>query len=1349
MNEPDHPVATTALVVREPTLRWCNSALSEADIINSTCVCDAFHFTTSEADFLSYLEENHAHQHTLLFPTVFYYAGEKVIVESSSAIICVLARTNNFIWDSMLSLQQHPPRFFGGSLHKSFVTEANKFKLKKIVHLAQKTAKNFILSGHSSAGSIAHVCHLQLLESYLPLELRQLFNKLNSRSSMCSVAEFQNQLQQYDDQFGTAFRGSLPNIYSVGFGSTYIGSPHIGQVLNLLKRQHRFLTIVNERDVIPSILNIAQSAAVISKTVERFLTITRSTQVLTRLLFPVYSNAAPSAFYQKLIRSPYAQSSLSVIDRAFRTFQREILTAKTKAKQETLDHYFLCGTYVFLKLKSLEYHTSEDEQVIAQEFLQLPDQALVGQNLLQHNMTAYTKAVLKRTSKVMIDKKMDFYERLNIVPDASIRDIRNAYRTQALKWHPDKWSLRTEKERQEAEDAFKLLAEAFEVLSDPQLRKEYDIFLASSSSGESQDSGFMNDLFREGIVQGMTLDAAIARFAQVYEQVTTSVSQFRNYSTSSTSTTAVTQATNIANRGQTFFAGNHDNLFFANKMRVSRKVNMATNTMGTMEGTIVREETGGRIFSYVSADELQTGDLPAPIGNSTSGIKAMNVLGGAVAVGAGIALVAGAWSQYSDSSRRQRQAEAVRKMDPKFLLTLLKDQSFTATSTSTSSQHQLPSISSSPESPSPKYDDEHDVLRASQQIQITSEITDEENSAIVKYDNQQREIELLEDEFYECYEQLEELEVLTQFEDDYFQDCREISACIAIGPDYQTRAIVEEDTSPLIYPIGSCVNTPFGIGILLEYMHDFTTGVVQLKEGGHVVAYVSLQEISKGTNIALEMIKHELQEKKDVLIDRVLDKYHLKPKHIQKGSVWKVIGAGKEGALDSGVKAAGGMVLAKGMSRLINSSLARTSSAPIALASILVDIGKDYYTYRQELLERKENKMNSEANERILMAQFRQNIGHHVVSSSAAAAGAGIGAYGVSSVVGYYTAAASMGPVGIVAATGAAVMGGLLGYVSGSSIYKKATTSYFDQHYKAREDIQRLEMGAKILFSEYDAMNSGRISRSDCKILIQRLHAAAGSTVLQKNVDEVVAFLDDPNFTSPIEWSEFWTWVSMQALEHMERNNQNEQENREMKQLVDAIASQDFPVYPQVFAYLGFQVVEAENENEAREKVSVDAKEIETEKNTSVDEMQKNVVELAQLEALVSLGVLTEDDELHFLHQLEHDSLDQHQHIRNTIQKLVEGHADEKRQTGSMVIDDGFDLTGEVESEERKGDLPDEVGSNSVSSELDAFCSLLSTKSLLRLLHERNIPTENSYDHETLHALALAHAETLSHFKLR
>ncbi|MDR5676406.1 MAG: molecular chaperone DnaJ [Armatimonadota bacterium] len=63
----------------------------------------------------------------------------------------------------------------------------------------------------------------------------------------------------------------------------------------------------------------------------------------------------------------------------------------------------------------------------------------------------------------------DYYEVLNVPRDASLEEIKAAYRRLAREYHPD-----VRKDDPQAEERFKEINEAYQVLSDPQKRAEYD-----------------------------------------------------------------------------------------------------------------------------------------------------------------------------------------------------------------------------------------------------------------------------------------------------------------------------------------------------------------------------------------------------------------------------------------------------------------------------------------------------------------------------------------------------------------------------------------------------------------------------------------------------------------------------------------------------------------------------------------------------------------------------------------------------------------------------------------------------------------------------------------------------------
>jgi len=107
--------------------------------------------------------------------------------------------------------------------------------------------------------------------------------------------------------------------------------------------------------------------------------------------------------------------------------------------------------------------------------------------------------------------KHDYYEVLGLSKDASADDIRRTFKKLALRYHPD----RNPESRKEAEERFKEIAEAYEVLGDPEKRRRYDQFGQEGLQG----TGFhhfasVEDIFGSGIFANIFAEMGFPGFGR-------------------------------------------------------------------------------------------------------------------------------------------------------------------------------------------------------------------------------------------------------------------------------------------------------------------------------------------------------------------------------------------------------------------------------------------------------------------------------------------------------------------------------------------------------------------------------------------------------------------------------------------------------------------------------------------------------------------------------------------------------------------------------------------------------------------------------------------------------------------
>ena len=98
-------------------------------------------------------------------------------------------------------------------------------------------------------------------------------------------------------------------------------------------------------------------------------------------------------------------------------------------------------------------------------------------------------------------EKRDYYEVLGVSRNATIEEIKKAYRKKAIEYHPDK-----NPGNKEAEEKFKEAAEAYEVLGDANKRARYDQFGHAGVSGAAGG----------GFGGGMSMDDIFSQFGDIF-----------------------------------------------------------------------------------------------------------------------------------------------------------------------------------------------------------------------------------------------------------------------------------------------------------------------------------------------------------------------------------------------------------------------------------------------------------------------------------------------------------------------------------------------------------------------------------------------------------------------------------------------------------------------------------------------------------------------------------------------------------------------------------------------------------------------------------------------------------------
>ena len=112
-------------------------------------------------------------------------------------------------------------------------------------------------------------------------------------------------------------------------------------------------------------------------------------------------------------------------------------------------------------------------------------------------------------------EKKDYYELLGVAKDASTEDIKSSYRKLARQYHPDV----TKEDPKHAEERFKDISEAYEVLVDPEKRKLYDNYGRAGVAGQftEEDKFSWQDFSHAQDLNDMFSDMSGSEFGNLFE----------------------------------------------------------------------------------------------------------------------------------------------------------------------------------------------------------------------------------------------------------------------------------------------------------------------------------------------------------------------------------------------------------------------------------------------------------------------------------------------------------------------------------------------------------------------------------------------------------------------------------------------------------------------------------------------------------------------------------------------------------------------------------------------------------------------------------------------------------------
>ncbi|CAH0517788.1 unnamed protein product [Peronospora belbahrii] len=187
-----------------------------------------------------------------------------------------------------------------------------------------------------------------------------------------------------------------------------------------------------------------------------------------------------------------------------------------------------------------------------------------------------------------------------------------------------------------------------------------------------------------GAVDGITLDEAISTFKDAVDQIPSALHHVTDQFSSSSSTTQNIRFSTIQQSWCLWFC--RGRLSTAATIVVDPSGVTALHTASSTSAVVstftsktlnALSKPGGIVTNNHAETFTQSTTVPntdiISSKSSSASLKTVSVVGGAVAVAASVAIIVSAWSQFSEASKRRRQATAVRDMPGNCLVLLLQD----------------------------------------------------------------------------------------------------------------------------------------------------------------------------------------------------------------------------------------------------------------------------------------------------------------------------------------------------------------------------------------------------------------------------------------------------------------------------------------------------------------------------------------------------------------------------------------------------------------------------------------------------------------------------------------------------